>query len=112
MTWRCVETCGACCYLAYREHVKDVLTLPEQVAFAAMVGADGWCVYFDQAQRHCRIYDSRPDFCVVSLSAFEERYGIPAAEFDEFAIDCCEEHIRDRYGDTSPELARFAAATA
>jgi hypothetical protein len=34
-------------------------------------------------------------------------YGIEPAELNDFAIDCCLEHIEDLYGDRSLEMIRF-----
>ena len=34
-------------------------------------------------------------------------YDIEPEELNEFAIDCCQEHIGDMYGDHSLEMHRF-----
>jgi hypothetical protein len=34
-------------------------------------------------------------------------YGIEPSELNDFAIDCCLEHIEDLYGDRSLEMIRF-----
>jgi hypothetical protein len=37
-------------------------------------------------------------------------FGIASDELDDFAIDCCQEHIADIYGDGSAEMERFNGA--
>jgi hypothetical protein len=37
-------------------------------------------------------------------------FGIEPEDLDEFATECCQEHIGDLYGEDSPELARFNQA--
>jgi hypothetical protein len=37
-------------------------------------------------------------------------FGIEADELDNFAIDCCQEHIADIYGEESAEMGRFNGA--
>jgi hypothetical protein len=34
-------------------------------------------------------------------------YGIEPVELNDFAIECCLEHIEDLYGDRSLEMIRF-----
>jgi hypothetical protein len=34
-------------------------------------------------------------------------YGITAEELNDFAIECCQEHISDIYGADSPEMQQF-----
>jgi hypothetical protein len=108
-TWQCVHSCGACCFLAPddRPDLAKYLT-PEQLShYLSLVGADGWCINYDKKTRICRIYDSRPDFCRVTPATFEAMFGVPANTLDDFAIACCQEHIKDIYGEQSTELARF-----
>lgn len=108
-TWQCIENCGACCYLepGDRPDLADYLT-PEQLKqYLALVGADGWCIHFDKNTRQCAIYDTRPRFCRVLPETFQEMFDIPATELQQFAIDCCVEHIEDIYGNASPEMERY-----
>jgi hypothetical protein len=72
-----------------------------------MVGEGGWCINFDRATRECRIYPDRPRFCRVKPDIFEEMYGVEPAEFEDFAIDCCQQQIAGVYGDRSLEMQRF-----
>ncbi|WP_026072908.1 YkgJ family cysteine cluster protein [Nodosilinea nodulosa] len=111
-TWQCVKSCGACCFLAPAERpdLASYLT-PDQLAlYLSMVGEDGWCIHYSAGDRLCRIYPDRPDFCRVTFSTFESMFGIASDELDDFAIDCCQEHIGDIYGDPSPEMERFNRA--
>ena len=111
-TWQCVKSCGACCFLAPEERpdLESYLT-PEQLAlYLSLVGEDGWCIHYDPGDRLCTIYDERPDFCRVTFSTFESMFGVASDELDDFAIDCCQEHIADIYGEESPEMERFAQA--
>ncbi len=108
-TWRCIQGCGACCYLnpSERPDLSDYLTSAQLQEYLKMVGTDGWCIHFDSASRQCRIYEQRPRFCRVEAETFQEMYGIEPSELDEFAIACCVEQIEDVYGDRSLELLRF-----
>jgi uncharacterized protein len=108
-TWHCVKNCGACCQLdpGDRPDLADYLTPPELVLYLSMVGPDGWCINFNHSTRECGIYDNRPDFCRVQPDTFERMFGVEPADLDEFAIDCCREHIEDTYGDRSLESIRF-----
>jgi uncharacterized protein len=111
-TWQCVKSCGACCYLApdERPDLEAYLT-PDQLAlYLSLVGSDGWCIHYDPGDRRCTIYPDRPDFCRVTASTFETMFAIPPEDLDEFAIDCCQEHIADIYGADSPEMDRFNQA--
>lgn len=108
-TWRCVKQCGACCYLepSERPDLDDYLS-PEEVAlYLSLIGEDGWCINFDREARECQIYAARPRFCRVQPDVFEELYGVEPAELNEFAIECCLEHIGDMYGPGSLEMLRF-----
>ncbi len=106
-----MEFCGACCHLAPsdRPDVADYLSLEELAHYLSMVGAGGWCIYFDHSTRKCSIYDRRPQFCRVSPEEFQRRYGVPPQQFAAFANQCCVEQITAVYGESSPELQRFIA---
>lgn len=112
-TWFCVKECGACCQLdpADRPDLADYLSEQELEQYLSMVGADGWCIYYDATRRECRIYPDRPRFCRVEAEVFQTMYGIEADELDEFAIDCCRQQIDGVYGDRSLERVRFDQAT-
>lgn len=108
-TWCCVSNCGACCNLAPadRPNLNDYLS-PEQLAlYLSMVGEEGWCINFDRATRKCLIYEQRPDFCRVLPDTFEQMYGVDKEEFNDFAIDCCQQQIAGVYGNNSPEMKRY-----
>ncbi|KAA8497527.1 hypothetical protein FVE85_5112 [Porphyridium purpureum] len=112
-TWSCVKHCGACCYLSADERDLHVaLQTAEQVTeYLSLIGPDGWCVHFDKQKRSCSVYASRPLFCRVDRARFEELYGVADdAQFNEFAVGCCEDHIESIYGGGSAEMDRFAAA--
>ncbi|TVP63969.1 MAG: YkgJ family cysteine cluster protein [Leptolyngbya sp. LCM1.Bin17] len=111
-TWKCVTSCGACCYLAPNERPDlDQYLSPDQLAlYLSLVGANGWCIHYDPHDRRCTIYDQRPDFCRVTATTFEAMFDIDPADLNEFAIDCCQEHIDDIYGEDSPEMQRFNQA--
>ena len=108
-TWRCVENCGACCYLRPQERpeLEDYLSPEELQLYLSMVGEEGWCINFNQATRKCQIYEQRPRFCRVHPENFQQMFGIELEEFTEFAIDCCHEHIEDIYGANSKEMLHF-----
>lgn len=111
-TWQCVKSCGACCFLAPEERpdLEDYLT-PDQLAlYLSLVGEDGWCIHYQASDRTCSIYDTRPVFCRVTPDTFETMFGIAATDLNDFAIDCCQQHIDDLYGDDSPEMTRFNQA--
>ncbi|HIK22671.1 MAG: YkgJ family cysteine cluster protein [Cyanobacteria bacterium J003] len=107
--WQCMQGCGACCYLdlSDRPEVPTILNDAEFALYQSLIGADGWCIHFEPLSRRCRIYEDRPRFCRVTPEVFEDLYGILPAELDEFAVQCCCEHIRDRYGERSFELLRY-----
>ncbi len=110
--WQCIKNCGACCYLnpADRPSLEYFLTPAEMEFYRSLVAPDGWCIHYDRVKRECTIYEHRPYFCRVEAEVFEDLYGVPPAELDDFAIECCREHIGDIYGDNSPEMARFEQA--
>lgn len=111
-TWCCVKQCGACCYLqpSERPDLEEYLSPEELELYLSMVGEGGWCVNFDHITRECRIYADRPRFCRVEADVFEEMFGIEESELNDFAIDCCREHIEDIYGSRSLEMLRFDGA--
>jgi Fe-S-cluster containining protein len=111
-TWQCISSCGACCHLAPQDRpdLPDYLTPAQLGQYLALVGEDGWCINYDKATRTCLIYNDRPDFCRVTPATFEAMFGVSPDDLDEFAIACCQDHIRDIYGEQSTELARFNQA--
>ncbi|MEM1366803.1 MAG: YkgJ family cysteine cluster protein [Cyanobacteria bacterium P01_H01_bin.15] len=108
-SWRCLENCGACCHLEPNERpqLAEYLTDAELTHYFSLVGADGWCIHYDQASRRCQIYADRPDFCRVEPEGFERRFAVEPADFDEFAIDCCLQQIGGVYGPASPEMRNY-----
>jgi Fe-S-cluster containining protein len=110
-TWQCIQQCGACCQLNPHERdLEDYLTPEELRQYLGMVGDGGWCIHFDRSTRLCTIYDDRPLFCRVKFDIFEKMYHIKQTEFDEFAIDCCHQHIGDLYGEDSIEMMHYVQA--
>lgn len=107
--WRCVKNCGACCHLdpAERPDLEDYLSQEELELYLSMVGEESWCINFDRATRKCKIYDRRPVFCRVQPDNFKRMYDINDEEFNEFAIDCCCQHIEAVYGSKSQEMSQF-----
>lgn len=110
--WQCVKQCGACCNLdpSERPDLEEYLSPAELEQYLSMVGEGGWCINFDHTSRECSIYANRPRFCRVEPETFLEMYGIEPEELDDFAIDCCREHIEGIYGDRSLEILRFHKA--
>lgn len=110
--WHCQDRCGACCYLqpAERPDLADDLTPAELAQYRSLVGADGWCRHYDREGRRCRIYAERPEFCRVTPANFQRLYGVEPDAFDEFAVNCCFEHIADIFGPASPEFDRYRRA--
>lgn len=107
--WKCVEQCGACCYLepSERPFLGDYLNESQMAEYMALVGPDGWCINFDQATRRCGIYATRPAFCRVSTEVVESLYGEDPADLERWAAHCCRDHIDSVYGETSVEMKRF-----
>lgn len=60
-----------------------------------MIGPDDWCINFDKVERTCKIYESRPNFCVVDKLTYQKIYKIDAEEFSDFCSFCCTENIAD-----------------
>ena len=110
--WRCVGGCGACCHLdpGDRPDLADYLPPEELALYLSMVGEGGWCIHYDAQGRKCTIYDDRPRFCRVLPDTFESMFGVPLADFNEFAIACCRQQIDGVYGDESEEMDRYNQA--
>lgn len=108
-TWQCVTECGACCNLdpSERPDLKDYLTLEEITHYLSLVGEGTWCINFDNNTRKCHVYEQRPDFCRVTPRTFERMYGIKSAEFNNFAIKCCQQQIAGVYGNNSLEMEHY-----
>ncbi|NEP20195.1 MAG: YkgJ family cysteine cluster protein [Leptolyngbya sp. SIO4C1] len=113
-TWQCVKNCGACCQLSPsdRPELADYLSADDLAGYLSMVGADGWCIHYDQITRECTIYETRPSFCRVTAETFQAMFDIEPEALDEFAIDCCQQQIAGVYGDDSLEMSRFNQAIA
>jgi Fe-S-cluster containining protein len=111
-TWQCINSCGACCRLAPEERpdVADYLTPEDYTKYLLMAGADGWCIHFDQINRNCTIYETRPQFCRVLPETFQTMYGVAPEELNDFAIECCYQQIESIYGEDSLEMLRFEEA--
>jgi uncharacterized protein len=107
--WQCVSGCGACCNLTPEERpdLEDYLSPEELEQYLSMVGSDGWCINYDHDQRKCNIYEQRPRFCRVKPDNFASMFGIELAEFNEFAIACCQDQIIGVYGEQSSELKYY-----
>lgn len=107
--WKCIKNCGACCQLNpdERPDLEEYLTPAQLSQYLSMVGEDGWCINFDRQTRLCTIYDQRPEFCRVQPDIFAKMYQIAPGEFEQFAIDCCHEHIEDLYGEDSLEMNSY-----
>jgi len=107
--WRCVKNCGACCNLdpGDRPDLEDYLSKEQLKLYLSMVGKEGWCIYYDRETRECKIYDRRPVFCRVQRDNFQKMYDIDRDEFNEFAIDCCRQHIEAIYGSKSEEMINY-----
>jgi Fe-S-cluster containining protein len=41
-----------------------------------MIGEDDWCVNYDKDNRMCKIYETRPEFCVVDPRKFKTMFGV------------------------------------
>ncbi|WGT67565.1 YkgJ family cysteine cluster protein [cyanobacterium endosymbiont of Epithemia clementina EcSB] len=108
-TWQCVTECGACCNLDPVDYpnLEDYLTLDEITHYFSLVGKGRWCINFDHDTRKCRIYQKRPDFCRVTPHTFEKMYKIERTEFNDFAIECCQQQIAGVYGENSLEMEHY-----
>lgn len=109
--WSCISGCGACCRLdpELRGEALEVLSDEQRQLYLSMVGADGWCRYFNTGSRTCRIYAERPDFCRVG--ALARLFAVPDESGEAFAIACCRQQIREEYGGRSIVMRRFERAT-
>lgn len=107
--WRCVKNCGACCHLepSERPGLEEYLSSDELDLYLSMVSEDGWCTHFNHETRECSIYEQRPRFCRVEPEIFASMYGISAEEFNDFAIECCQQQIVGVYGTQSEEMHRY-----
>lgn len=112
-TWKCIKGCGACCYLdpSDRPDLSDYLDPESLKKYLSLVGENGWCIHYDSDLRNCKIYEDRPWFCRVRLDTFEQMFNISSDEFNDFAIDCCVQHIEDMYGEDSEEINRYYQET-
>lgn len=109
-TWACIKNCGACCKLgplSARPDLDSYLTPDELTTYKSMIGPDDWCKHFDQQNRMCTIYETRPKFCRVEKKIFEDMFKIEEEDFVDFCGFCCTENIADVYGEESPEMIRF-----
>lgn len=108
--WECMSQCGACCKLddfdpdVLQEMLKNEADVVE---YLDMVGADGWCKWFDTFSRKCTKYETRPRFCRATPEVFNQLYDVPSEEFDTFAVSCCDFHIANTYGEESQEVSRY-----
>ena len=107
--WRCIQGCGACCHLdpTDRPELANYLSPENLQLYLSMVGKDGWCINFDHKTRKCLIYEQRPLFCRVLPETFLDMYGVKAEEFNDFAIDCCQQQIEGVYGSNSEEMRKY-----
>ncbi len=107
--WRCIENCGACCHLdpSDRPDLADYLTPDQLQEYLSLVGEGGWCINLDQNTRKCLIYENRPLFCRVTPENFEQMYDVEPQEFNEFAIECCQDQITAVYGKNSEEMQKY-----
>ena len=110
--WQCISNCGACCNLTPedRPDLAEYLSQDELNIYMNMVGEDGWCINYDHESRQCQIYEQRPRFCRVKPDTFADMYSVEIAEFNEFAIACCQQQITGVYGQNSKELANYNLA--
>ena len=108
--WQCIRHCGACCYLSPDERQEALAALSDEQRkrYLAMVGNDGWCIHYDSGGRRCRIYSDRPEFCRVSQLG--ELFDVESDSLDAFAMQCCRQQIRSRYGGRSAVMRRFNRA--
>lgn len=99
--WSCMKGCGACCFLGDfdLDVLTDLLKNPDDVeAYLSMLAPDGWCKYYSKQDRACTTYAERPRFCRVDFDVFSSLYDVKTeAEFNSFAIECCNEHIGNIY---------------
>ena len=74
-----MKNCGACCKLGpieSRPQLKEYLNEIDYARYESLIGPDDWCKNFDQENRLCKVYDTRPDFCRVDSENFKKMYDI------------------------------------
>ena len=110
--WRCVANCGACCNLTPEDRpgLEAYLTPEELEHYFSLLEEDGWCINLDRHTRKCKIYEERPRFCRVQPDIFKSMYEVAPADFNDFAIACCQQQITGVYGEDSAELKRYQRA--
>lgn len=109
--WKCIERCGACCKLGDfdMDVLKGMLRDEKDVAeYLDMIADDGWCRHFDSISRKCAVYADRPRFCRATPEVFHDLYDVEPDNFDAFAIDCCQCHIANSFGEDSHEADRYS----
>ena len=109
-SWKCIESCGACCRLelAERDDLSEVLSSRDIELINSMKGNDGWCKFLNKSNRKCMIYKSRPHFCRVN--EFSSAFKKYLKNGDKFLIDCCTQHISSIYGSKSEQMKDFKSA--
>jgi uncharacterized protein len=112
-TWKCIQNCGACCHLdpSDRPDLDSYLDDAELAQYLSLIGPDGWCINYDPLERICNIYPERPRFCRATPDVFADMFEIEPTEFNDFAIECCQEQIAGVYGPLSLESHRYQAET-
>ena len=110
ISWSCIDNCGACCRfdLADRNDLSRVLDGKDIALINSMTRNDGWCKFFDKANKKCKIYESRPHFCRVN--EFSKSFKGYLKKGDKFLIDCCKQHISSIYGRKSSQMNAFKSA--
>ncbi|KGG17583.1 MULTISPECIES: YkgJ family cysteine cluster protein [unclassified Prochlorococcus] len=105
--WSCVKDCGACCKLDPKERTEalSVLSPHDKDLYLSLVGNDGWCRFYNKAERNCSIYKTRPSFCNVNKVI--KIFNVSIESKESFLIKCCKEQIRYIYGGRSKEMKRF-----
>lgn len=48
----------------------------ELATYVSMIGDDDWCINYDKDNRMCKIYETRPEFCVVDPRKFKTMFGV------------------------------------
>lgn len=54
----------------------------ELATYVSMIGEDDWCVNYDKDSRMCKIYETRPEFCVVDPRKFKLMYKVEKEDFN------------------------------
>ena len=109
-SWKCIESCGACCRLelAERDDLSEVLSSRDIELINSMKGKEGWCKFLNKSNQKCMIYKSRPHFCRVN--EFSSAFKNYLKKGDKFLIDCCTQHISSIYGSKSEQMKDFKSA--